>query len=546
MSAVDVFVRTSAILLAGLALRGLLGRRSPALRHWVLAATLLLAVLVMPLSVTVPAWTVEVPVAVRDEPAPVTGRAATAGAPRAASGSVIASPAVGIAQSATPVAPIVWSVGSAAGIMTLLAGLIRLRRLSHRGAPVTDPRWTDTARSIEAAYGLKRPVVLLQADAPFGLATWGLRPARVLLPPHAKDWTADRIHAVLCHELAHVARADWAVHIAARAARTALWFNPLAWLACRQLRRDSEQACDDAVLARGVRAADYAGHLVAVAREDRRQSWSSWVSWMPPALPMARRSAFERRIADMLNPKLDRRPVSRLALAGVTGLLAVVTLTTAALHAIQAPPAALAGTVYDQTGAVIPGVALTLEDAQQRSSKATTDAAGRFAFPGIGSGRYTLSAALPGFRTLRDEFDLTTASDWDRAVTLQLGTVSETISVSAGRLPSGTSAATASPSTPARVRVGGNIRVPKKTVDVHPQYPDSMRAAGREGQVPIEALIGVDGTVTSVRVVSAQVHPDFAIAAADAVRQWRFTPTLLNGQPVEVVMTVTVKFSLSD
>jgi protein TonB len=42
------------------------------------------------------------------------------------------------------------------------------------------------------------------------------------------------------------------------------------------------------------------------------------------------------------------------------------------------------------------------------------------------------------------------------------------------------------------------------------------------------------------------VHPDFAIAAVDAVRQWRFTPTLLNGRPVEVVMTVSVTFTLSD
>ena len=57
-------------------------------------------------------------------------------------------------------------------------------------------------------------------------------------------------------------------------------------------------------------------------------------------------------------------------------------------------------------------------------------------------------------------------------------------------------------------------------------------------------LIGRDGTVSTVRVLSAQVHPDFAIAAADAVRQWLFTPTLLNGVPVEVVMTVTVRFDL--
>ena len=66
-----------------------------------------------------------------------------------------------------------------------------------------------------------------------------------------------------------------------------------------------------------------------------------------------------------------------------------------------------------------------------------------------------------------------------------------------------------------------------------------MRDAGLTGVVPVEALIGSDGAVSSVRVLSAQVHPDFAIAAVDAVRQWRFTPTLLNGVPVEVVMTVS-------
>jgi protein TonB len=97
-----------------------------------------------------------------------------------------------------------------------------------------------------------------------------------------------------------------------------------------------------------------------------------------------------------------------------------------------------------------------------------------------------------------------------------------------------------------RVRVGGNIRAPRKTLDVRPVYPASMRAAGREGQVPMEAVISADGSVSYVRVLSAQVHPDFAIAAVDAVRQWRFTPTLLNGQPVEVVMTVNVQFGLTN
>ena len=71
-----------------------------------------------------------------------------------------------------------------------------------------------------------------------------------------------------------------------------------------------------------------------------------------------------------------------------------------------------------------------------------------------------------------------------------------------------------------------------------------MQEAGREGKVSIDAVIGVDGSVTAARVTSAEVHPELATAALDAVRQWKFSPTLLNGKPIEVVMAVSVSFSL--
>ena len=531
---VGVLVRTSAVLLAGVVLQALLTRRSAAVRHGILAVTLLSAALVVPASLVIPSWTVVVPASARPSAAP----ARSAPVVRAA-GDVpeLAGPA-----DARPVhrvgLSLVWAGGFAIGIAVLIAGLTRLTRIARRGRPVADPRWIDSARSVAATYGITRDVVLLETDAPFLVATWGLRPARVLLPPGTSEWSDGRIRAVLCHELAHVARADWAVQLTAQVVLAALWFNPLAWFACRLLRRESEQACDDAVLNRGIGAADYAAHLVTLARVSRRPSWSSWM----PALPMARPSAFERRIAAMLNPGVDRRPLSRRAASVSAAVLAALTLTTAAVRAVQAP-AALTGTVYDATGGVMPGVAVTLEDAQQHTSQATTDATGRFTFPGIGSGRYVLSAKLAGFKSLRADIELRAASDWDRVVTLQVGTLQETITVSERRM---TPAAAAPPAGPMRVRVGGNIRVPRKTLDVRPVYPASMREAGREGQVPIEAVIAADGSVSSVRVTSAQVHPDFAIAAVDAVRQWRFTPTLLNGQPVEVVMTVSVTFSLSD
>jgi TonB family protein len=64
--------------------------------------------------------------------------------------------------------------------------------------------------------------------------------------------------------------------------------------------------------------------------------------------------------------------------------------------------------------------------------------------------------------------------------------------------------------------------------------------------VPLEVVIGKDGKVIFARVVSAQVHPEFAKAAIAAVEQWTFTSTLLNGVPVEVTMTASVSFRLVD
>ena len=94
--------------------------------------------------------------------------------------------------------------------------------------------------------------------------------------------------------------------------------------------------------------------------------------------------------------------------------------------------------------------------------------------------------------------------------------------------------------------MGGNIKQPTKTKDVRPVYPEAMREAGLEGVVPMEAIIGVNGRVVSVRVLSAQVAPEFAASAITAVKQWEFTPTLLNGVPVEVQMAVSVTFGLTD
>ena len=92
------------------------------------------------------------------------------------------------------------------------------------------------------------------------------------------------------------------------------------------------------------------------------------------------------------------------------------------------------------------------------------------------------------------------------------------------------------------VRAGGNIPTPTKIKDVRPVYPPDAIQARIQGVVIIEATIGKDGAVEKARVLRS--IPLLDPAALDAVRQWRFTPTTLNGEPVPVIMTVTVQFSL--
>ena len=94
----------------------------------------------------------------------------------------------------------------------------------------------------------------------------------------------------------------------------------------------------------------------------------------------------------------------------------------------------------------------------------------------------------------------------------------------------------------APVRVGGNIRSPTKVRDVKPIYPPEAQTAGIQGVIILETTVAADGRVSDAKVLRS--IPLLDEAALDAVRQWEFTPTLLNGVPVPVIMTVTVNFTL--
>ena len=92
-------------------------------------------------------------------------------------------------------------------------------------------------------------------------------------------------------------------------------------------------------------------------------------------------------------------------------------------------------------------------------------------------------------------------------------------------------------------RVGGQIKEPRKLKDVRPRYPEEAKQARVQGVVILECTISPKGQVTDVKVLRGV--PLLDAAAVEAVRQWEYTPTLLNGVPVPVIMTVTVNFRLN-
>jgi protein TonB len=99
------------------------------------------------------------------------------------------------------------------------------------------------------------------------------------------------------------------------------------------------------------------------------------------------------------------------------------------------------------------------------------------------------------------------------------------------------------PKTPQRIRVGGQVEAAKLIFKPTPEYPPLAKMARIQGSVKLEAIISKDGTIQDLKVLSG--HPLLVKAALDAVKQWRYQPTLLNGEPVEVVTEIDVNFTLA-
>lgn len=222
--------------------------------------------------------------------------------------------------------PLLWGAGAALLLLRLAAGTLKVAVWTRRARPVDDGSWLALVQRLAARLGITRPVTLLRSERACVPMTWGVVYPTVLLPTDADEWTAERRTIVLLHELAHVKRLDAFTQLVAQVATGVFWFNPLVWIAARQMRTEREHACDDCVLQGGARASDYAHDLLQIARSLGGSSAPA-----AAALAMARRSEFEGRLLAILDPKTDRRSVSRARLAAATLGVMAVALPLAAL-----------------------------------------------------------------------------------------------------------------------------------------------------------------------------------------------------------------------
>lgn len=210
---------------------------------------------------------------------------------------------------------------------------LAVRRIVRRAHPLDTQDWMTPLWEIADRLELEEPPRLLGSnDAKMPFACGFMRPT-IVLPASCESWTLDRRRAVLLHELAHVKRRDLLGHTLGRLTCAVYWFHPLVWTAAKQLRSESERACDDLALACGARASDYAEHLLDIVTSVKGDATPA------VALAMARRKEFEGRMLAILDPDLRHSTPNRRQSAMLIGTLAVIVVVVGA--AAPAPRASI-------------------------------------------------------------------------------------------------------------------------------------------------------------------------------------------------------------
>lgn len=312
----------------------LVRRRSAGERSMVAHAGLL-ALLVLPAAgLMLPQWN-PLPAHWFAATAPVAAEIAPTGGSAADPAPATASVPVVVEQAGSP--PIIFSAGDLAPFLyaiplallfgVMLLAVVRLFAMRSRAEILTHGSWLSALAEAQRRMGFKHGTALLVSEELRSPISWGVLRPTIVLSPKAVSATGEA-EAIIAHELAHVARLDWAKLLGARVACAVFWFNPLVWMLARESHQLREEAADDAVLMADIDGPDYASLLVGAARHDNQGALLAAHGVAPG------KSSLKRRITRVLDSGLKRGPASAswmlmslLLLAGVTAPLAAFSAT---------------------------------------------------------------------------------------------------------------------------------------------------------------------------------------------------------------------------
>jgi TonB family protein len=468
----------------------------------------------------------------------------------------------------------VWSVGTIALIWVRARRRRHLRRLIASSLPVTFGREWTLMEQVRGGLGVRSRVALRLSPAFLEPGVVGVFSPTILWPAALSErLTDEEMAAIFAHELIHVRRRDNLAAAVHDALKTIFWFHPLLWWLESRLLEDRERACDEAVVQLGSEPPTYARSILKVCNFCLQSPL--------PSVAGVTGANLKQRVEDIMSaqPARPLNVIHRVAL----GLVVAAVLAGPVVVGAQTGTGHVSGVVTDQSGAPVPGVEVAAVPVDaQAAQKAITDETGRYALD-LPPAQYELQARKNGFRVTRAALFVNRGADVQRDLQLNVGGITESVSVGSqagsndGRTAADylelakqyyeqgkfveaqratwaalerlRTASTQAPQPaadpaagPGPVRVGGDIRPPAKVRHVDPVYPVEAKLAGVSGIVIVDATVGVDGSVRDARVLRG--NPMLSEAALGAVQQWVFTPTLVSGAPVEVMMTVTINFTL--
>jgi TonB family protein len=491
-----------------------------------------------------------------------------------------------------------WIAGVCLFYLAYVASWISVCRLRRRGVCCASDYWQKQLARLAAQLRLSRPVRMLESclvDTPMVLGHF--RPVILMPIGLLAGLPVGQVEAILLHELAHIRRYDYLVNVLQRSVEGLLFYHPAVWWISRMVRAERENCCDDVVVAMSGNAHEYAVALAAL--EQNR--------WSGRELAVAATGgSLVKRIRRLLYPKGPNGAWTPLFSAVILmATVAVALFAWQAAPALQSsapqPADRAAASPYDRW--LNEDVVYIITDQERTAFMGLTTIEERNQFieqfwqrrdptPGTAENEFKeehyrriananerfAAIALPGWKTDRgriyiilgppDEIESHPSGggqegqapfemwryryiegvgenvDFGFTDPLQSREYRLTLNPLAAKAPNGQSLQSSSKgqAESERIRIGAKLQEQNLITKVDPLYPPLALQARIQGVVRFTLVIGKDGRVANLRLVSG--HPLLVPAAQDAVRQWVYKPTLLNGEPVEVVTEADVNFTL--